>query len=146
MFRYRILSGEPRALARLFLAVAAALAATTASGATQPSAPPSYVTGGVGLDQSQSMLRERDRYPLAVEIYARQGNHDVYTAGADVTLFDARGRPVLHTNADGPFLFADVAPGRYDVQVDRAGETKRKAVVVHDGQTSRAVFVFDQRS
>ena len=145
MLRYRILSAEPRALAGALVAVGAALAAT-ATAAEPSSVPPSCVTGGVGLDGWVAMLLDRNRHSLAVEIYAREGGRDISKAGADVTLFDVRGRAMLHASADGPFFFADVAPGRYDVQVVRAGETKHDVVVVHDGRTARAVFVFDDRS
>lgn len=143
-FRYRIQSVGRRARVSSLVAVGLILGATTAA-AMASSAPASYVTGGVGLHESTAMLRDRDAYPLAVEIYARQGHHDVYTADSAVTVFDAHGHRLLHADADGPFLFADVPAGRYEVQVDRSGESKRKQVVVRSGQTSRAVFVFDDR-
>ncbi len=102
-----------------------------------------YVTGGVGSDESQAFLQHRRDYPLAVEIYARDGGREVYTADAFVQVADARGQTVLQASAQGPFMFVDLPPGRYTVEVMRQGRTQRQEAVVRAGQTSREIFVFE---
>ena len=102
-----------------------------------------FVTGGVGLRESQALLQRREGFPLAVEVYQRDGGHDLYTAGADVHVLDPRGMAVLQAQAGGPFLLADVPPGRYTVVTTLDGQTQRRTVVVHNGGNSRAIFVFD---
>jgi len=102
-----------------------------------------YVTGGVGLDESTRMIADRSHYPLAVEIYEREGGHDLYTAGAKVVVRDEDGHEVLDTVAKGPFVFADVPAGHYAVEVTNDGRTERRRLDVRDGATARAIFVFD---
>ena len=129
-------------VAALFAVGVPAAASTDGLPAAQTSGAVSYVTGGVGQHESQAFLQHRRDYPLAVEIYARDGGHEVYTAGASVYISTPRGETVLQAEADGPFLLADVPPGRYIVEVDRQGDTQRKPVTVGHGGASRAVFVF----
>ena len=105
-----------------------------------------YVTGGVGWRESQALLQDRDNHPLSVELYQRDAGHDVYTAGAEVKVLNPQGSPVLQAASDGPFLLADLPPGRYTVVATPDGQTYRKAVVVHEGANARAVFVFGPRA
>jgi hypothetical protein len=104
-----------------------------------------FVTGGVGLDDSQALLKRREDFPLSVEVYQRQAGHDLYTAGADVKVLDLRGAAVLQAHAEGPLLLADVPAGRYTVVTTLDGQTERRNVVVHNGENSRAIFEFDAR-
>ena len=124
----------------------AAIAADDALPQARHSEGVTYVTGGVGLSESQALIEHRQDYPLAVEIYARERGRDVYTAGASVKISAARGDSLLQAQAHGPFLFAQLAPGRYMVEVTLDGQTQRKAVNVDGDRTSRAIFVFREAS
>lgn len=120
-----------------------ALAAAQGLPPMQQSGNVSYVSGGVGLDESKAFLRHKSEFPLAVEIYAREGGREVYTAGAEVAISDSQGREILQTQADGPFLFAEVPAGRYAIEVTRDGQTRRAHASVQPGRSARSVFVFD---
>ena len=132
--------------------VAASLAAATPAFAlgglppAQHAGDVSYVSGGVGQDESQAFIERRGDYPLSIEIYAKENGREVYTASADVTVRDARGDTVVQTEAKGPFVLVDAPPGRYVVDVTSAGTTQTRHAVVRSGQTDRAIFVFDRRS
>jgi hypothetical protein len=105
-----------------------------------------FLTGGVGLGESQALLQRREDFPLAVEVYERAAGHDLYTAGANVDVLDPDGAAVLQARTEGPFLLADVPPGRYTVVTTLDGQTQRRTVVVHPEGNSRAVFVFEPRA
>jgi hypothetical protein len=124
----------------------AAIAADDALPQAQHAEGVTYMTGGVGLTESRALIEHRQDYPLAVEVYAREGGHDVYTAGASVKISAARGDSLLQAQARGPFLFAKLAPGRYAVEVTLDGQTQRKSVNVDRDRTSRAIFVFREAS
>ena len=100
------------------------------------------VTGGVGQQESRALLEHRRDYPLAVEVYAKEGGREIYTAGTSVNVSTPSGDSALQAEAEGPFLLADLAPGRYTVEVTREGQTQRKSVNVGRDGTSRAIFVF----
>jgi hypothetical protein len=101
-----------------------------------------YVTGGVGQRESRAFLEHRREYPLAVEVYAREAGREIYTAGASIEVKTPSGDTVLHAEADGPFLLADVPPGRYTVEATLDGKSQRKSVTVEEDRTRRTVFVF----
>lgn len=103
-----------------------------------------FVSGGIGEAESAAFKREAARWPLTVEIYARSGGRNAFTADADVTLTGAKGATVLQARTEGPFLLADVPPGRYDVQVMLDGKTSHQPVTVKAGGPARSVFVFDR--
>jgi hypothetical protein len=129
--------------ATIIAAGSPALAANRALPPEQTFGHVKFVTGGVGLNESQALLEQRKDFPLSVEVYQRQAGHDVYTAGAEVDVLDPSGRAVLQARTDGPLLLADVPAGRYRVVTTLDGQTERRSVVVHDGRSSRAVFVFE---
>ena len=110
--------------------------------ATQHSGDVAYVTGGVGLAQSDAFKQQMSQYPLALEIVQHQGNKDLYTAGANVRIADASGQVVLQTVAEGPFVLADLPAGRYTVDVTLNGQLKHQPVAVNDNASVRKVFVF----
>lgn len=121
------------------------MAATAAMGdlpAVQRHGEVSYLTGGVGVNQATAFKQEADRYPLAIQIARRAGGQNQYTAGAEVAISDSSGRAMLQTQAQGPFLLADLPPGRYQVEVSLDGKTQRRDVTVKDSGTARPMFVF----
>lgn len=128
--------------AALIAGGAAPVAADNALPEPQMAGAVQYVTGGVGQRESQAFLEHRREYPLAVEVYAREAGREIYTAGASIEVRTPSGDPVLHAEADGPFLLADVPPGRYTVEATLDGKSERKSVTVEKDRTRRTVFVF----
>ncbi len=98
-----------------------------------------YITGGIGSDESQAMLQARDQYPLALEFIQKAKPRDQYLAAVDVTIEDSSGE-VLHATSDGPFLFARVPAGKYVVRADRDGQVRTRHVNVAPGKHRQVVF------
>ena len=132
------------AAALLCITVGSAAAADNALPEFQQSGAVRYVSGGVGEQESHAFLEHRQEHPLSVEVYAREGAREVYTAGTSIRVSKPSGAPVLDAEAQGPFLLADLPPGRYTVEVTLQGETMSKSVTVGRGRTSRAIFVFPE--
>jgi hypothetical protein len=102
-----------------------------------------YVSGGIGEGESRLFEQRLSRYPLAVELVEKAGKRDAFTSDSRVRITDAHGHTVLATQAGGPFLLVDLAPGRYAVEATLNDTTLRKhAVLVRAGQPARATFVF----
>jgi len=148
MTRYRFNPHIRSAVAAALLAASAVpvIAVSNALPEPQRAGDVRYLTGGVGLEESQAILEHRRDYPLAVEVYAKEDGREVYTAGTSVNVSTPSGDSILQAQADGPFLLADVAPGRYTVEVTREGQTQRKSVTVGRDGTSRAIFVFREQT
>lgn len=100
-----------------------------------------YLSGGVGEGEADAIKQSSSRYLLELVFVAKgDDGHDLYLAGNQVTIRDNGGRTVLATVAQGPFLLANLRPGRYTVTASYRGESReRQAVIVADKHV-RLVF------
>lgn len=105
-----------------------------------------YVAGGIGQDESQQMNAAAAKWPLALEFAQRSGTGSgaQYLADIDVHIRDSRGHEVLATTADGPFLLARLAPGRYTVQATVQGDSLTQHVNIRKGHPARVTFIWPQ--
>jgi hypothetical protein len=88
-----------------------------------------YITGGVGSEEQEAMRAMGDGYRLRL-IFAVASSFD-YLADVTVTIKDRKGRTRLEALSTGPFLYADLPPGGYEVTAVRAsGRTVRASVSV----------------
>lgn len=88
-----------------------------------------YVTGGIGLDEAESIRAAAQQYNLRITFSSLAG---AYFADVKVTLRDARGRTVIEVTSDGPFVFFSVLPGKYEVTAEHLGQTVTRVAQVRD--------------
>jgi hypothetical protein len=115
--------------------------------ALQHQGPVAYVTGGIGRPEAQLFERQMSRYPLAIELVEHARRRAAFTADANVTIADARGRTVLQTRAAGPFMLVDLPDGHYSI-VASLGHARltKSAVQVRRGRPARATFEFPRNT
>ena len=77
-----------------------------------------YVTGGIGKDESDAMKQAASRYSLAIEMSSPAGSRAEYVSDVKIDIRDQRGATVLSTTSDGPILLANLPPGRYTINAD----------------------------
>ena len=99
-----------------------------------------FITGGHNPSQTPVFERAAADYPLALEFVRRGRARDQLLAGARVSIRDARGREILSTVTEGPFLFARVPAGRYHVAATYDGMTLTRRVVVRERDNRRVVL------
>jgi hypothetical protein len=99
----------------------------------------SFVSGGVGQDESQALRSAASQWPLSLRFTARSGE---YLADVHVTIDDAHGTSVLDTTSRGPYMLVKVPPGRYSVHASHANISKTSAVTVSASGTARATFAW----
>ncbi|MGO8865083.1 MAG: carboxypeptidase-like regulatory domain-containing protein [Alphaproteobacteria bacterium] len=90
-----------------------------------------YLSGGVGSDSVQAMREVERAYNLRL-MFAVAGSGE-YLANVRVKLVDASGRTVLDVVSDGPYFFAKVPPGRYQVVAETEGGAKTRSVDISTG-------------
>lgn len=88
------------------------------------------VSGGIGEASRQALLREEQRYNLKLVFTLTEGN---YVTGVGVEIASAAGGAPLPHFADGPFLLACLAPGRYTVSVEYEGRRQSRQTVIGKG-------------
>lgn len=103
-----------------------------------------YRSGGIGADESAALKAAAGRYPLEVLFAERdEAGTAAYEAGAHISIRDGRGKQVLSTVADGPFLLARLPAGRYILTASRNGDVKTRTVTIGP-QHVRVVFEWRQ--
>jgi hypothetical protein len=97
-----------------------------------------YLSGGVGLEQREYIAsRAADDYNLKLEFADRTGK---YIAEVDVQIVDGYGNTVLQETSEGPWFFAQLKPGRYEVKASAAGRAFERSVVIGHGRSSKLLF------
>ncbi len=92
-------------------------------------APIPFISGGIGTDEREAMLREAktEGYNLKIVTAATGG---AYLASVDVRIADRQGSEVLHTAMDGPWLLVKLPAGRYTVVADDGVQKHTRTVNV----------------
>lgn len=123
------------ALACAFPAAAALPQPKTEHGVT-------YLSGGVGQDESSAMKAEVKHYPLSLVFSA--GKRGEYLAAVPVKIRDHSGKTVLDTVSSGPIMLVKLPAGRYRIAATRHGKAlQRRALVKAKGDT-QVVFHWPQ--
>ncbi|MBO1018003.1 carboxypeptidase regulatory-like domain-containing protein [Achromobacter sp. SD115] len=99
-----------------------------------------YVSGGIGLDESEAMKAAAKDYPLALTFAAQRDGKADYVANVAVTISDAQGKSVLQVTAEGPYMLVKLPAGNYKVSATYNGQAQQREVSVQNSGTARAVF------
>jgi hypothetical protein len=112
----------------------------------------SFLSGGIGIDESEAMKAAAPRYALELIFSARNTNspgsvpgttaaaNAAYTADVQVKISDHSGKTVIDTVSQGPYLLANLPDGSYQVQASTDGVVKTQKTVIKKGAHQRLVF------
>ncbi|MCS3505991.1 carboxypeptidase-like regulatory domain-containing protein [Achromobacter sp. JUb104] len=99
-----------------------------------------YVSGGIGIDESEAMKAAAKDYPLALTFAAQRDGKADYVASVAVTILDAQGKEVLKATSEGPYMLVKLPAGSYKISATFEGKTQERAITVQGTGTARAVF------
>jgi hypothetical protein len=99
----------------------------------------SFVSGGVGRDESTALRQARSQWPLSL-LFTGPGSN--YVADVQVQIVNAGGTSVLDTISHGPHMLVRLPPGRYTVNATYSGVTRKQTVNVRGNGSARATFAF----
>jgi hypothetical protein len=109
----------------------------------------SFISGGIGIDQSEAMKAAASKYSLELVFSARKdknapgasaGASAAYTADVKVKITDRAGKTVIDTVSQGPYLLANLPDGAYQVEAIADGAAKTQKTTVKKGAHQRLVF------
>ncbi len=121
-------------------AVTAMSASTTALPREQVQGSVSYLSGGIGLDESNAIKQAAAQYPLELEFVRKATPKAEYLSNIKVTIKDHAGKTVLETTSNGPFLLAKLPVGQFSVTAERGGEAKQRVVNIKAQGHERVMF------
>lgn len=99
-----------------------------------------FIAGGIGLDQSEQMKAKARDFPLSITVASRSG---AYLADSHIRIDDARGKVVLDTQLNAPYLLVDLSPGKYSVEATLRGMKQQRNVDIAANTPAKIVFSFD---
>jgi len=82
----------------------------------------SFLSGGVGQGERETLKEMGKGYPLKLIFSNRNGE---YLSDVTVKIFDQKDKSIFTTVSDGPWLFFNIPPGTYNLEVNFKGEQKR---------------------
>lgn len=85
----------------------------------------SFISGGIGADEVAAMKAVRQDYNLRL-LFADKGGE--YLADVAVVVRNARGDTVLDTVAKGPFFYAKLPAGQYQVSASYQDQAQARKV------------------
>ncbi|PPA75771.1 carboxypeptidase regulatory-like domain-containing protein [Achromobacter spanius] len=122
------------AIAGVLSTAQAALPAVQQQGSVQ------YISGGIGIDESEAMKAAAKDYPLSLTFAAQREGKADYVASVAVVIRDAQGKEVLKTTAEGPYMLIKLPAGTYKVSATYEGRAQEREVNVQGAGSGRAVF------
>jgi len=140
-----------RRVQRLFIGLAVAIGAFSAAARADDAMPAertqgsvTYVSGGIGKDESTALKQAASRYSLSIEMASTASPRAQYVSDVKIDIRDQKGATVLNVTSDGPFLLANLPPGRYTVSAARNGSSQQRAIVIGPGAHQRVMFSFKE--
>ena len=130
-------------ISMLSAAALSAIQARAAGDQIMSSGAVKFVSGGVGEDSNARMQALSKDFNLRLLFAAKDGH---YLAEVALTITDARGGEVLDTIAEGPWLLATLAPGKYEITASYAGKAITRATTIPDRGRREVFFRWVERS
>lgn len=90
-----------------------------------------YMSGGVGVGEREAMERMAQGYDLKLVFATVEGN---YLSFVDVKITDQQGRPVITAESNGPWFYAALPPGSYQITATHDGKQKSHEVTLDGGR------------
>ncbi len=87
-----------------------------------------YISGGIGVSERTEMQEVKSRFNLRL-LFAVAGSGS-YLADVRVRIDDAAGPTLLEAVSQGPWFYASLAPGRYVLRVDNAGQVQTRDIEI----------------
>jgi hypothetical protein len=97
----------------------------------------SFVSGGVGSDESAALKHAQHDWPLAMRF---TGPGSDYLSDVHVRIVDAQNADVLNTDSRGPYMLVKLHPGRYTVHAKYKDDDQTKAVTIPGSGSAHADF------
>lgn len=95
-----------------------------------------FITGGIGSDERQALMRVESHYNLNI---TNSGTYRESVADTRIRIRNYKGEEIINTQA-GPLFFVNVPAGEYTVEAASENQTKSRKVRVPDYGSARVDF------
>lgn len=95
----------------------------------------SYISGGIGEDETKAMQSESKNWPLSIEFSEYLVSQDLWVAHVYLRILDANGKAIFEAVVDGPIFLGKVPPGNYELLATYQGITKSRKIQIVKGKS-----------
>ncbi|MBU3582877.1 carboxypeptidase regulatory-like domain-containing protein [Polynucleobacter sp. 15G-AUS-farblos] len=104
---------------------------------TQYSQGISYITGGVGEEESTAILTEAKQWPVLLELSQLENGRGVWIFGSQIKILNAQNAVVFDAKAEGPYMLINLTAGDYAIQASYQGVEQKRSISVKAGQSQK---------
>ncbi|SFU54439.1 collagen-binding protein [Nitrosospira multiformis] len=101
-----------------------------------------YLTGGIGADESEAILKEARTWPLVLQLVQNGPTRAAYISDVRVTIKDGSGTMILDTVTEGPFLLVRLVPGKYSIDASYESKTLHRDVSIGKGGSNKIMLLW----
>ena len=108
----------------------------------------SYLTGGIGSSEADSMREAAKDYVLEIVFVQKLKQLEEFISDVKVQIQDAQKNTVLDVITEGPFLLVNLPNGKYTITAEFNSDTKKQKVNVGTKKHQKIVFwwpILEQR-
>jgi hypothetical protein len=98
---------------------------------TQHSNGVSYISGGVGEEETAAILAEAKQWPILLELSQLENGRGVWIFGANIKIMNIQKQIVFNAQADGPYMLINLEPGDYAIEASYQGVEQKRALSVN---------------
>ena len=100
----------------------------------------SYLTGGIGSSEAESMREAAKDYALEIVFVQKLKQLEEFISDVKVQIQDAQKNTVLDVITEGPFLLVNLPNGKYIITAEFNGDIKQQKVNVAAKKHQKIVF------
>jgi hypothetical protein len=101
-----------------------------------------FMTGGIGVDESEAIKKEGRSWPLMLEFAQASGPRAEYISDVKVIIKDKSGNVVLDADAEGPYMLIKLAPGKYSLDATYEAVTLHRDLKPEKGQNRKITLLW----
>jgi len=101
----------------------------------------SFITGGIGSDQSNAMYAAAKKWSVLIEMSQIDGSgRGVWIAGINVRILDSKQKTVLETVSDGPLMLLNAPAGQYEIEATYQSKVLKRSLTIKDKENQRVAL------
>ncbi len=104
---------------------------------TQSSLGISYISGGVGEEESKSMLVEAKQWPLLLELSPLESGRGIWIFGAAIKILNTKQKLIFDTQAEGPYILINLNAGDYLIEATYEGVVQKRAIHIKSDEPQK---------
>ena len=104
---------------------------------TQSSLGISYISGGVGEEESKSMLVEAKQWPLMLELSQLKSGRGIWIFGAAIKILNTKQKLIFDTQAEGPYILINLNAGDYLIEATYEGVVQKRAIHIKSDEPQK---------